>query len=116
MAGVVPVPRALSRICGRAVRMSTRIAAAAAPSTKAGDDLFNPPRPRRASHPVPFDSLNLEQLGQFYKRAVQIWEASSTLSYHGAAVATAAEAVVAIVARHQHALRHGVYRRASSMI
>eukprot|EP00873_Tetraselmis_striata_P037129 jgi/Tetstr1/457393/TSEL_043995.t1 len=113
MAGVVPVPRALSRICGRAVRMSTRIAAAAAPSTKAGDDLFNPPRPRRASHPVPFDNLNLEQLGQFYKRAVQIWEASSTLSYHGAAVATAAEAVVA---RHQHALRHGVYRRASSMM
>jgi len=58
---------------------------------------------------VPFDNLNLEQLGQLYKRAVQIWEASSTLSYHGAAVATAAEAVVAIVARHQHALRNGVY-------
>eukprot|EP00873_Tetraselmis_striata_P024153 jgi/Tetstr1/444417/TSEL_032305.t1 len=81
------------------------IAAAADPATQASDDMFNPPRPRRISHPVPFDNLNLEQLGQFYKRAAQIWEASSTLSYHGAAVASAADAVMAIEARHQHAMR-----------
>jgi hypothetical protein len=95
------------------VTMSRRVNPIVSPSD-VNRNLFDPARPRRATHPLPFAGLNKTPRQQLYDRGAHIWKNEHGVGYLEAGLRAAEEAEISVTTYYKHSLKNDIWRRVSA--